>query len=184
MPTYNVTETLNLLHKTNGRENKKNILKERECFALKALLQLNFHPDVTWAIPKGEPPYEPAKKGTIQSNSLHYEVKKLNYFIDSNSKLPQLKREAMFVNLLERIEPDDAQLLLDVKDKKLNRTGLTYSLVREVWPDLLPELSEAELSDDSVEETAPKTSEVKEVKETKKSASRKKSSPVSEDQTV
>lgn len=144
MPEYNVTDTLKLLHETKGRDAKKKILQDRECFALKALLQLNFHPDVKWMIPRGVPPYEPAKEGTAQSNSLHYEVKKLDYYINPSNNLPQLKREAMFVNLLERIEPDDAQLLLDIKDKKLNRMGLTYGLVREVWPDLLPEIDAAE----------------------------------------
>lgn len=138
MPEYDVAETLKMVHEEKAIKKKQEILKERECFALKALLQLNFHPDVKWLIPKGIPPYEPAKEGTYSSNSLHYEVKKLDYYINPAHKLPQLKLEAMFVNLLERIEPNDAELLIAVKDQKLNYKGLTYKLVSELWPDLLP----------------------------------------------
>ena len=47
-----------------------------------------------------------------------------------------------FVTLLERLSPDEAQILIAVKDQKLSYKGLTYKLVKDTWPDLLPEQEE------------------------------------------
>jgi hypothetical protein len=50
----------------------------------------------------------------------------------------------MFVELLERVDPNDAKLILAVKDRKLSYKGLSYKLVRDTWPDLLPDIEEKE----------------------------------------
>ena len=146
MPEFNVRETFEEISKAKTREEKREVLKKRENFATKALLQLNFHPAVKWLLPPGAPPYEPAKAGDIQSNTLHYEIKKLDYYTDpsphSLDELPMLRRESMFVGLLERLDPQDATMLIAIKDKKLSYKGLTYKLVKDTWPDLLPDVEE------------------------------------------
>lgn len=146
MPEFNVRETLEEVAKAKTREDKREVLKKRENLATKALLQLNFHPDAKWLLPPGAPPYEPAKEGDIQSNTLHFEIKKLDYYTDPSphplSELPMLRREAMFVGLLERLDPQDATMLIAIKDKKLSYKGLTYKLVKDVWPELLPDVEE------------------------------------------
>ena len=141
MPQSDIVETLEMVSKAKTREEKRQILKDRENFATKAILQLNYHPDVKWKIPKGAPPYTPNENQA--DASLHYEVKKLDYYVDpSPHNLPKLRREAMFVQLLERLTPKDAKLLIDMKDKKISYKGLSYKLVRDTWPDLLPEIEE------------------------------------------
>ena len=141
MPQSDIVETLEMVSKAKTREEKRQILKDRENFATKAILQLNYHPDVKWKIPKGSPPYTPNENQA--DASLHYEVKKLDYYVDpSPHNLPMLRREAMFVQLLERLTPKDAKLLIDKKDKKISYKGLSYKLVRDTWPDLLPEIEE------------------------------------------
>ena len=146
MPEFNVRETFEEIAKAKTREEKREVLKKRENFATKALLQLNFHPDAKWIHPPGSPPYEPAKAGDIQSNTLHYEIKKLDYYTDpsphSLDELPMLRRESMFVGLLERLDPQDATMLIAIKDKKLSYKGLTYKLVKDTWPELLPDIEE------------------------------------------
>ena len=148
MPEFNVRETLEEVAKAKTREDKRDILKKRENLATKILLQLNYHPDAKWLLPPGAPPYEPAKEGDMTSNSFHYEVKKLDYYTDPSphplSDLPMLRREAMFVGLLERLDPQDAEMMIAIKDKKLSYKGLTYKLVKDTWPDLLPDVEEEE----------------------------------------
>ena len=152
MPEVNVAETLEMVGKAKTREEKRQILKDRDNFATKALLQLNFHPDAKWKIPPGKPPYIPNEN--TSDASLHFEVKKLNYYSDpSPHNLPMIKREGMFVQLLERLDPADAELLLAVKDQKLSYRGLTYKLVRDTWPDLLPEQEETKVEETKVEES-------------------------------
>ena len=158
MPEFNVRETFEEIAKAKTREEKREVLKQRENFATKALLQLNYHPEVKWLLPPGSPPYTPATQGDMTSNSLHYEVKKLDYYTDpsphSLDELPMLRRESMFVGLLERLDPQDAILLIAIKDKKLSYKGLTYKLVKDTWPDLLPDVEEEkqEIAEESVVE--------------------------------
>jgi len=148
MPEFNVRETLEEVAKAKTRDQKREVLKKRENLATKILLQLNYHPDAKWLLPPGAPPYEPAKEGDMTSNSFHYEVKKLDYYTDPSphplSELPMLRREAMFVGLLERLDPQEAEMMIAIKDKKLSYKGLTYKLVKDTWPDLLPDVEEEE----------------------------------------
>ena len=141
MPEVNFAETLELVAKAKTREEKRQILKDRENFATRALLQLNYHPDVKWKIPKGAPPYTPSENQA--DASLHFEVKKLDYYVDpSPHDIPMLRRESMFVQLLERLDPKDAKLIIAMKDKKITYKGLSYKLVKDTWPDLLPDIEE------------------------------------------
>ncbi len=141
MPEVNVVETLEMVGKAKTREEKRQILLDRENFATKAILQLNYHPDVKWKIPKGAPPYTPSENQA--DASLHFEVKKLDYYVDpSPHDIPMLRRESMFVQLLERLDPKDAKLIIAMKDKKITYKGLSYKLVKDTWPDLLPDIEE------------------------------------------
>ena len=40
-----------------SREEKREVLKKNESWSLRALLQQNFHPQASWLIPSGAPPY-------------------------------------------------------------------------------------------------------------------------------
>ena len=82
MAEFNILETLELVGKAKTREEKRQVLKDRENFATKALLQLNYHPDVKWHLPPGSPPYTPGQVADSTPNSLHFEVKKLDYYVD------------------------------------------------------------------------------------------------------
>jgi hypothetical protein len=145
MAEHNVIETLEMVDEAKTRDEKREILKSRDNYATRALLQLNFHPDVSWHIPRGSPPYTPSQDADSTEGSIHFEVKKLNYFVKGGGHdLSMLKRESMFVQLLERVAEKDAKLLISVKDQNLSYKGLSYKLVRDVWPDLLPEVEEIE----------------------------------------
>ena len=167
MAEHNVVETLEMVDEAKTRDEKREILKSRDNYATRALLQLNFHPDVKWHIPRGSPPYTPSQDADSTEGSIHFEVKKLNYFVKGGGHdLSMLKRESMFVQLLERVAAKDAKLLISVKDQNLSYKGLSYKLVRDVWPDLLPEVEEMEAAEVVVEEKPKKKSKKKVVVET------------------
>ena len=145
MAEFNILETLDLVGKAKTREEKRQILTDRDNFSTRALLQLNYHPDVKWHLPPGKPPYTPGQVADSTPNSLHFEVKKFDYYVDpSPHDLPMLRRESMFVELLERVDPNDAKLIIAIKDRKLSYKGLSYKLVKDTWPDLLPDIEEKE----------------------------------------
>ena len=135
-----IAEVLEDVAKAKTREDKREVLKKNESWSLRALLQQNFHPDAKWLIPPGAPPYNSNQNSA--DTSLLYEAKKLEYYTNGQTNIPMLKRESMFVNVLERLSPDEAEILLAIKDQKLSYKGLTYNLVKDTWPDLLPEQEE------------------------------------------
>jgi hypothetical protein len=135
-----IAEVLEEVSKAKTREDKREVLKKNESWSLRALLQQNFHPQANWLIPAGAPPYNANQNSA--DTSLMFEAKKLEYYTNAGNNLPMLKREAMFVSLLERLSPDEAEILIAIKDQKLSYKGLTYKLVKDTWPDLLPEQEE------------------------------------------
>jgi len=74
MPEFSIQETFDLIGKAQTREEKRQVLTDRENFATRALLQLNFHPDAEWVFPPGAPPYTPSQIAASTPHSLHFAV--------------------------------------------------------------------------------------------------------------
>lgn len=88
--------------------------------ALKILFEYAFIPENKMDLPSGEPPYKPdaAPIGMSPAN-LRMEMKKLYVF--KRADLKPIKREQLFIDLLENIHPEEAKLLIAVKDQKLSK---------------------------------------------------------------
>jgi hypothetical protein len=48
-----------------------------------------------------------------------------------------LRREGLFLNLLESLNPEEAELLIAAKDKKMKYKGITKKLVNDAFPNLI-----------------------------------------------
>jgi hypothetical protein len=104
---------------------------------VRILLHYTYHKNVVMELPEGIPPYRPMDiPKNMGLNRLPAEMKRLQYFLPS-SKINQIKREAMFIDILESLSPEEALLLLMVKNKKLEYKGITRKLVEEVFPEIL-----------------------------------------------
>ena len=63
----------------------------------------------------------------------------INYLTNEyEGNITPLKKEQMFIQLLESVTPEEAELLIQMKEKKLKVTGLSYNLVKDTFPHLLP----------------------------------------------
>lgn len=102
------------------------------------ILKLAFDPGIVFNLPPGEPPYKPCQYQDQQA-MLYNQLRKMYLFIgEGNPNVTKMKREMLFVNMLESLDPEDAKLLLAVKDKKMPYKGITKKLVNETFPGLLP----------------------------------------------
>jgi hypothetical protein len=137
MPT--VSTILKEASEIKSRKDRLNFLKSHHPNTLmKTLLKYVYDPNIKFALPEGKPPYKPCDNFDIE-NVLYTEQRRLYLFLEGgNPNLSPLRREILFVQLLESIEPAEAELLLAVKDKKLPYKGITEKLVREAFPSLLP----------------------------------------------
>lgn len=65
-------------------------------------------------------------------------AKFFNYVKGGNNSLSNLKRETMFINLLEGLHPLEAEILILVKDKKLQeKYKITKEIVSQAYPDIV-----------------------------------------------
>ena len=103
---------------------------------LKVLLKYTYHKDIKFDLPEGNPPYrEMETPENMGHNRLPREMRKFEYFFAS-SNLTAIRRERIFIDLLEGLSPDEAKLVLMVKNKKLTYKGFTRKLVEEVFPEM------------------------------------------------
>ena len=71
---------------------------------------------------------------------LYSEARKFYLFVkDGHPGLTNLKRESLFITMLESVDPKDAELLIGMKDKKLPYKGINVAIVTEAFPGLINE---------------------------------------------
>ena len=134
----NVYEVLEKIKSARTKDKKISILKENDSWALKDILRGTFDTSIEWNLPGGEPPYTPALEQSVPANLLN-EHKTFMYFVKGlreSNRLTPVKRESMFIGLIEGIHPEDAKLVINMinKDKP---EGITRNIVQEAFPNLL-----------------------------------------------
>ena len=99
----------------------------------------NFDDRVKSAVPEGQVPYKENEVpvGTDHT-SLRREWKNLYHFVKGgNDRLSAIRRETMFVQMLEGLHPEEAKIVCLVKDKDLeSKYKITYDMVQQAYPDI------------------------------------------------
>lgn len=127
---------LDFTSKLPNDEEKVKCLQANENSALLTILKFCYDPNIKWLLPEGEPPYKPCEYPNVD-NMLYSEARRLYLFVEGgNPNLKTLKRESMFIDLLQSVTPDDAKLLVSIKDKKLPYEGLNSKIVLKAFPNL------------------------------------------------
>ena len=138
-PNPFVHEVLDLMNSQRTKAKKIEVLKEYEDPALKAILIWNFDPTAISVLPEGPVPYKENEVpvGTDHT-SLRREWKNLYHFVKGgNDSLSALRRESMFIQMLEGLHPEEAKIICLVKDKDLESAyKITYDIVQQAYPDI------------------------------------------------
>ena len=132
-----VHEIFTQINNAKDKPKKIEVLKSNDTPAMRTLLKAAFDPKIQWDLPEGNPPYikNEAPAGT-EHTSLLSQTKKLYHFVvGGNNTIKKLKKETMFVQMLEGLQEKDAEVLLNIKNKKLNNVykGLTAQMVKETF---------------------------------------------------
>jgi len=160
-----IFEILELSSKQKTNAKKVEVLKTYENDALKAIFIWNFDESVISLLPVGEVPYGDVKdqnvySGSLSTNlsmearggesatgqdldgrgrtSLRREYQNLYHYVKGgNNTLSTIRREMMFINLLQGLHPKEAEVLILTKDKKLQtKYKITLENVKEAYPDI------------------------------------------------
>ena len=158
-------EVLALASKQRSNAKTIEVLKTYEHDSLKAIFIWNFDETVLSLLPEGEVPYgdlndQNVYSGTLSENlsreagggesattqdlqgrgrtSLRREYQNLYHYVKGgNDTLSTIRREMMFINLLQGLHPKEAELICLVKDKKLQtKYKVTFDNVKEAFPDI------------------------------------------------
>ena len=140
-PNPFVHEILDLVEEQKTKAKKISILKEYRNDALTAILIWNFDSSVKSAVPDGQVPYKENEVpvGTDHT-SLRKEYANLYHFVKGgNDSLSSIRRETMFIQMLEGLHPQEADILTLVKDGGLERQypKITKGVVDAAYPDIV-----------------------------------------------
>ena len=158
-----VFEVLDLTSKQVGNANKVKALQAHEFDALKSILKWNFDSSIVSLLPAGEVPYGDAEDQDLYSGSLSENIAReaaggesatgqdldgrgrtslrrewgnLYHFVKGgNDALNTTRREMMFINLLRKLHPREAEVLILTKDKDLGtKYNVTIDNVKQAFP--------------------------------------------------
>jgi len=139
-----LSEILDQADKAKTKEEKIKVLTKHTSPVLKAVLRINFDPNVIMNLPEGEPPYKKEWDKPIgyQESNLVTEYRRFYIWLDPKTNLPKLKKESLFIELLESLHVSEAEVLVLAKDRKLTKKYKTIKedIVRAAFPGTLPPL--------------------------------------------
>ena len=162
-----VFEVLDAASKQRSKANKVKVLQKYSHPSLKAVMIWNFDETVISLLPPGEVPYatnleDETATGTLSEKindavdkmselrttslgandqgkaSIRKEFTKFYNFIKGgNDGLSSLRRETMFINVLQGLHPLEAEILILVKDKDLeSKYKISKVVVSQAFPDI------------------------------------------------
>jgi len=133
-----VAEILDRISKLKTKKEKVEALRRDHNIAMENVIDMCFNPNLKFALPVGEPPYKPQPKEADCQATLYANLRKFGVFLESGPypHMKPLQREVQFVQFLESLDPDDAKLIVAVKDKKMPYKGINQQLLKEAWPAL------------------------------------------------
>ncbi len=145
MKRMSIPEVLKSLEGKSHEEIVKK-LRIEDTRALRLILYLSFSENLLISLPTDRPEdlkLQDVPVGLSQSN-LFRESRKLRIFVKGSGydHLKTSKREQLFIELLESIHQDEAELVLQIMVDRELQSSITYNDVFHAFPGLLPEKSE------------------------------------------
>ena len=145
-PNPMVHELLEAVDSERVKTKKLDILRTHGDDSFKMVMIWNFDESVISMLPEGNVPYQPVEsdvqasvdKGLAQRTTIRNSARNFYRFIKGgDDMMNKIKRESLFINILETLPPPEADILVLVKDKALNtKYNITKELVAEAYPEI------------------------------------------------
>lgn len=160
-------EVFALISKQKSNAKKVELLQKYDHPSLKSLFIWNFDETIVSMLPEGLVPYASVGQQNVRSGNLSDNInravemmgeldsnsigsqdqgrtsirKEYTYFYNfvkgGNDRLSSMKRETMFISILEGLHPLEAEILMLVKDKKLQtKYNISKQNVSDAFPDI------------------------------------------------
>jgi hypothetical protein len=131
------------------KQAKVDKLKELDNPILRGVLSINFDPSIELDLPPGNPPYRTKEDlpyaPDLNDSNLYAEFRRMYLLVKNHPSRPaglkRLQVENIWIQILEGVHFTEAKMLCAMKERELSKSykGLTYAIVAEAFPGLLPE---------------------------------------------
>lgn len=150
MSKLSLSEIVYGVCKIHARKDKIEFLRQNNSLQLRDILKIMYDKNLKLLIPSEAPPYNQSPMPDSHGK-LYSECRKLKHFVEGYSgNLNNIRREKIFIEMLESVDKDDALLLIDmIKQKPLK--GLTASVINEAFGfELVPENNKEKKEEENV----------------------------------
>ena len=131
-----ISEILNRASKMRSKQQKIDWLREKDSPSLQVILRLMYDENIEFLVPDEAPPYK-KNASPDEGMMLYHEARKLRIFVKGGGydELNQVKRESLFIGLLEDVCDQDSEMLCKMicREKIKN---LTKQTVEDAFPHL------------------------------------------------
>ena len=134
-----LTEILQKVSSAKTKAEKVDLLQEYNNNGLRAVLIINFDESLKFLLPEGDVPFtaNDAPAGTDHTRLDHEYRGLYRYFKGGDSSIKSMKREQLFVQLLEGLYKDEAEMLVLACNKDLqSKYRVTKAVVSEAFPSI------------------------------------------------
>jgi len=133
-----MSEVLSELSKKKTKAQKVAWLRENENVPFRNILRLIYDEKIVFLLPETAPPWKTNQLEDEAKTMLYREARRMKIFIEGGGydDMKPVKREALFIKLLEDIDNDDAKLIAHNMLSHTKVKGLTKATLEEAYPDL------------------------------------------------
>jgi len=140
----NLYEVFGEFENAPNRQEKIDILRNNKSYALECVLRGTFHPNIRYVIDE-IPNYRKSDAPPgLGYTSIHQELDRAYLLEENNPRTsPDLtlnRKKVILAQMLESMEEKEAAVFAGMLMKRLPVKGLTYKLVQEAFPGLLPDV--------------------------------------------
>jgi hypothetical protein len=133
-----ISEVIKKASNAKTKNEKIKILQENNTQALRSIFKWNYDANIQTDLPEGDVPFNKndAPIGT-EHTVLEREYRNLWRFIKGANSLSRLKREQLFIQLLEGLHESEAEIVCLVKDGLLQtKFRITHAVIKEAFPEI------------------------------------------------
>ncbi len=138
----NIYEIFDEFESAKTKEERNYIIQKNINKTLYTVLLFTFHPDYQWKIKEMPEQYKvPDTLPGVSFSNMSLELRRLYLFREGDPKAEEItdkRREEILIQLLESLEPREAEVVMGIFNKDQGVKNLTYKYVKEIFPDMLP----------------------------------------------
>lgn len=139
-PLYEVFDDF---EKAKNKKERMKVIGDNLSHTLTEVLKLTFHPDFQWKVKELPENYTLPNDVLpgITFDSLHHQLRRMYMFQQGNptaEALTEKRRTDLLFQILNSMEPREAEIVMGIFQKDQHVKGLDYKFVKEAFPQMLP----------------------------------------------